>query len=191
MWLLIDNYDSFAHILLDYLKQVQPDIAIIQNDSHSLEEIIAMQPEVIVLSPGPKAPDDAGITMAVIEHFHDKIPLLGICLGHQALAQFFGAKVTKAKYPMHGKTSILQHNNHPVFQTLPKEFPVMRYHSLEVKEYEGSPLQPIAYTTDDQSLMAFAHQSLPIVGFQFHPESVLTAHGLALLQACAKYLQLF
>lgn len=191
MWLLIDNYDSFSHILLDYLKQIQSDIAIIQNDSHSLEELIAMHPEVIVLSPGPKAPNDAGITMTVIEHFHDKIPLLGICLGHQALAQYFGAKVTKAKFPMHGKTSIMSHIAHPIFANVPETFPVMRYHSLEVTEYERTPLQPLAYTTDDQSLMAFAHHSLPIIGFQFHPESVLTTHGLALLQACAKYFQQF
>lgn len=187
MWLLIDNYDSFSRILLDYLLQLQADVRCIQNDEYTLEEIIAIAPERIILSPGPKTPDDAGVVMEVIDYFHNKVPILGICLGHQALAQYFGAKVQRAAYPMHGKTSKIAHNNKHVFQHMPEQMEVMRYHSLVVTDYEHSALEPLAYAMDDNSLMAFTHTQYPILGLQFHPESVLTEMGLALLEQWRKY----
>ncbi len=182
MWLLIDNYDSFSQMLLDYLRQIHEEVICIQNDEKSLAEIIELHPQRIILSPGPKNPDHAGITMQVIAHFHNKIPLLGICLGHQALAQFFGAKVLRAAYPRHGKTSKIEHNNKGIFKYMPPQLEVMRYHSLVVKDIENTGLEPWAFALDDNSLMAFGHQLYPIVGIQFHPESVLTPQGLELLQ---------
>lgn len=187
MWLLIDNYDSFSHMLLDYLCQIHETVVCIQNDTHNLPEIIALQPERIILSPGPKDPNHAGITMEVIAHFHDKIPILGVCLGHQALAQFLGAKVQRAVYPMHGKTSIIKHSQKGIFVDMPTTIEVMRYHSLVVENVEQTGIEPWAYAMDDNSLMAFGHQKYPIVGLQFHPESALTPDGLALLKSWKAY----
>lgn len=187
MWLLIDNYDSFSHILLDYLLQINPDALCIQNDSLDMAAIIAMAPERIILSPGPKAPGQAGITMEVISYFYDKIPILGVCLGHQAIAQFFGAKVSRAPYPFHGKTSEIEHYDKGIFKGLEKNFKVMRYHSLSVTEFEHTGIEPWAIALDDHSLMAFGHEKYPVTGIQFHPESVLTEHGLALLKAWDAY----
>lgn len=181
MWLLIDNYDSFSQMLLDYLRQLHDTVICIQNDEKSIDEIIALQPQRIILSPGPKDPDHAGITMEVIAHFHDKIPLLGVCLGHQALAQFLGSTIERAAYPIHGKTSIIRHEQKGIFKNMPAEMEVMRYHSLVVEIESGSSIEPWAFATDDNSLMAFGHKTFPIVGIQFHPESVLTPLGLALL----------
>jgi len=187
MWLLIDNYDSFSHILLDYLLQINPDTIVIQNDTHDVAAIIAMAPERIILSPGPKTPDQAGITMDVINYFYDKIPILGVCLGHQAIAQFLGAKVARAPYPFHGKTSQIAHNDKGIFKGLDNNFKVMRYHSLSVTEFEHTGIEPWAIASDDGSLMAFGHEKYPVTGIQFHPESVLTEHGLTLLKAWDTY----
>lgn len=181
MWLLIDNYDSFTYILRDYLLQLQPQVRVIKNDAHELDEIIAMNPERIILSPGPKSPDKAGITMQVIHHFHDKIPILGVCLGHQALAQYFGARVLKAGYPMHGKTSLVNHNQEAIFKGLPTPLQVMRYHSLIIKDTEAAGLEVLG-TTADGTIMAFRHRQYACTGVQFHPESILTVEGLALLR---------
>lgn len=189
MWLLIDNYDSFSQILLDHLLQIGPPVHCIQNDERSLEEIIALRPERIILSPGPKTPDEAGITMEVIRYFHDKIPLLGVCLGHQALARFFGAKVLRAAYPMHGKTSIIRHSDQGIFKSMPDRIEVMRYHSLVVEDFEDTGIVPWAFARDDNSLMAFGHERFPSVGLQFHPESVLTPQGLALLKSWDRYFE--
>lgn len=182
MWLLIDNYDSFSQILLDHLLQINADVTCIQNDEKSLDEIIGLRPERIILSPGPKTPDEAGITMDVIKYFHDKIPLLGVCLGHQALAQFFGATVSRAAYPMHGKTSVIEHYNKGIFAAMPAGMEVMRYHSLVVQNTDKTGIVPWAVATDDGSLMAFGHEHFLAVGLQFHPESILTPLGLALLK---------
>ncbi len=187
MWLLIDNYDSFSHILLDYLLQINPDIICIQNDSLDVAAIIAMAPERIILSPGPKAPEQAGITMEVIRCFYDKIPILGVCLGHQAIARFLGAKVDRAPYPVHGKTSTIEHYNKGIFKGLDHQFKVMRYHSLSVTEFEHTGIEPWAIALEDHSLMAFGHEKYPLTGIQFHPESVLTEYGLALLKAWDAY----
>lgn len=187
MWLLIDNYDSFSHILLDYLLQINPDTICIQNDTLDMEAIIKLAPKRIILSPGPKAPGQAGITMEVISYFYDKIPILGVCLGHQAIAQFFGASVGRAPYPLHGKTSEIEHYGKGIFKGLEHKFKVMRYHSLSVTRLEQTGIEPWAIALDDQSLMAFGHEKYPVTGIQFHPESVLTEHGLALLKAWDAY----
>lgn len=187
MWLLIDNYDSFSHILLDYLRQINPGTICIQNDTCDVAAIIKMAPQRIILSPGPKAPEQAGITMDVIRHFYDKIPILGVCLGHQAIAQFLGASVVRAPYPFHGKTSEIEHFDRGIFKGLGNKFKVMRYHSLRVTHFAHTGIEPWAIASDDHSLMAFGHKTYPVTGIQFHPESVLTEHGLSLLKAWNAY----
>lgn len=181
MWALLDNYDSFTHILYHYLLQLHGDVRIWRNDEISAEALKKLNPERIILSPGPGRPSGAGITMEVIAAFHSHIPVLGICLGHQAIGEFFGARLQRSALPRHGRTSSLQHQGHPLFSGLPAEFPVMRYHSLELRDWEAAGLEPLAFS-DDGVLMAFRHLVFPVTGMQFHPESVLTAHGLQLLR---------
>jgi anthranilate synthase/aminodeoxychorismate synthase-like glutamine amidotransferase len=185
MWALIDNYDSFTYILLDYLLQTGNECVVYRNDEVSLQQLIASDPSRLILSPGPETPLQAGITMAAIDHFHTRIPILGICLGHQALGMYFGAKLTHAPYPMHGKTSDVTHNNHPLFKGIPSPFTVMRYHSLVVSEFENIPLQVIA-TAEDKTAMALVHEQYSCTGMQFHPESVGTEYGLQLLKNWAE-----
>ena len=181
MWVLIDNYDSFTYILCDYLKQLHQEVQVVKNDAMDFEAFKRLPMERLIISPGPKSPIDAGFTLQAIEYFHDKLPILGICLGHQALAQAFGARVEKAAYPMHGKTSSIRHTGHGLFQDIPKHIEVMRYHSLVVTHYEDVGILPLAYT-EDKELMAFKHFQHHCVGIQFHPESVLTQYGLELLR---------
>jgi len=169
------------------LQQINANTVCIQNDALSLTEIINMAPKRIILSPGPKTPEQAGITMEVIRHFHDKVPILGVCLGHQAIARFLGAKVLRSPYPVHGKTSIIKHTGSGIFKGMEQNFKVMRYHSLRVEDYEETGMVPWAMASDDQSLMAFGHQHYPLTGIQFHPESILTENGLALLKAWNTY----
>lgn len=190
MWLLIDNYDSFSQILLDYVRQVEEDVMCIQNDEKTLAEIIELAPERIILSPGPKTPKEAGITLEVIRHFHNKIPILGVCLGHQALGQFFAAKVVKGVYPIHGKTSKIQHKNQGIFAEFEEGMQVMRYHSLIIENTENTDLEVWA-RAEDGTIMAIGHPHFPIVGLQFHPESVLSPQGLALLKAWGVYFKDF
>lgn len=182
MLLLLDNYDSFTYNLYDYLLQLHEHVVVFRNNEITIEEIKALKPEGIVISPGPKTPEDAGITLKVIEQFHNSIPILGICLGHQALGLFFGAKLLQADYPMHGKTSLIQHNNDALFQNVSPQFEAMRYHSLYLAELEHTPLQIIAATANDNIPMAIKHKSLPLYGLQFHPESILTLDGLTMLK---------
>ncbi len=181
MWVLIDNYDSFTYILLHYLLQTGNDCKVYRNDEITLEHLIALNPSRIIISPGPETPMQAGITMQVIEHFHRHTPILGVCLGHQALGMFFGAKLIHAPYPMHGKTSAITHNNHELFKGIPSPYTVMRYHSLSVTGFEGTGLIATAHTTDG-AIMALAHKEYPCTGVQFHPESIGTEHGLQLLK---------
>lgn len=182
MWLLIDNYDSFSHILADYLKQLHKDVCMIRNDEMSLDEIIALKPDRIILSPGPKDPEHAGVTMAVIDYFHHHVPILGVCLGHQALAQYFGCVVTRAPYPVHGKVCPVIHTGRHIFSGLPSPMQVMRYHSLQVVQMQDHPELEILARTEDNIIMAFRHRKYACTGVQFHPESVLTEQGLELLR---------
>jgi len=181
MWVLIDNYDSFTWILQHYLLQTGHECAVYRNDEISLEQLIALAPERIIISPGPETPAQAGITMAVIHHFHRTTPILGVCLGHQALGMYFGAQLVHLSYPMHGKTSEVTHTGHPLFANIPSPFTAMRYHSLVVERFEGTGLDAIA-RTGDGTIMALAHRQYPCMGVQFHPESVGTGHGLQLLR---------
>jgi anthranilate synthase/aminodeoxychorismate synthase-like glutamine amidotransferase len=179
MILLYDNYDSFTYNLYDYLQQNGADCMVIRNDERSVEDIEQLNISGIVLSPGPCRPADSGNMMQVIEKFHHKVPLLGICLGHQAIGEFFGAKLVKADQPMHGKTSLISHTGHAMFADIPEQFEVMRYHSLVLKNIPV-PLQ-ITAQSSDQEVMALAHRELPVWGMQFHPESILTEFGLILI----------
>lgn len=178
--LLIDNYDSFTYNLYDYFLQLGAKCQVIRNDELSLVEIQALSFDALVLSPGPKTPLEAGLMQELIAVYYTQKPILGICLGHQGLGAFFGGELRRAGLPMHGKTSSLHHQNHPLFRGLPSAFNVMRYHSLILERLENTPLKVIA-TTESGEIMALAHQSLPLIGVQFHPESILTEHGLALL----------
>lgn len=178
--LLLDNYDSFTYNLYDYLRQAGAQCVVVRNDS---PELLAFSPEDfdgVVLSPGPKRPEDAGLMPDLIRAWHERLPMLGICLGHQALGCFFGSKVVLADVPMHGKTSTVRHKGHPLFAGVPEQFSAMRYHSLVVQGPLEAPLHCIA-STDDGAVMALAHERLPLLGVQFHPESVLTEHGHRLI----------
>jgi len=179
--LLLDNYDSFTYNLRDYVLQCGKECRVIRNNEMSLEEIEKLNFSSVIISPGPKTPNEAGITMKFIERFYKVKPVLGICLGHQAIGEFFGAKLVKAIKPMHGKTSVITHKKNYLFKNLPDEFEVMRYHSLVLNDVEKTALQ-ITATTKENEVMAFAHPVLKIAGVQFHPESILTPHGLQMMK---------
>ena len=181
MVLLLDNYDSFTYNLRDYILQLGKECKVVRNDEMTIEELDGLNFSSAIISPGPKTPHQAGITMQFIERFYASAPILGICLGHQAIGEFFGAKLVKAHKPMHGKTSVVNHTGHFLFAGLPPQIEVMRYHSLVLDELTQTPLQAIAHTSE-MEIMALAHPALKIAGVQFHPESILTPHGLALLQ---------
>ncbi len=180
---LLDNYDSFTYNLHDYLCRLGAHCTVFRNDEPGLlDRLVAFYPDGLVLSPGPGRPVDAGALMSVIAFFSEKIPLLGVCLGHQAIGEHYGAKLVHARRPMHGKTSVVECRPDPLFEGLPERFSVMRYHSLVLEGWESSPLLPLAFAGDETGeLMALRHCDLPIWGVQYHPESVLTEHGLGLL----------
>jgi len=180
MYLLIDNYDSFTYILHHYLLLTGHACTVVKNDALSITAIETMAPERIILSPGPETPLQAGITMQVMAHFHDKIPILGVCLGHQAIGMYFGATLVHTA-PMHGKTSLVHHYGHSLFKGIAAPFTAMRYHSLAIEGLAGTGLQAIAHSTDGV-LMGLAHEHYPCVGLQFHPESVGTECGQQLLR---------
>lgn len=187
MILLIDNYDSFTYNLYDYLARDGQEVKVVLNDEFEIEEIAKWNPKGIVLSPGPKTPKETKNLMEVIDANHKTIPILGICLGHQAIGQYFGGTLTKAPIPVHGKTSQINHNKAGLFENLPNPMEVMRYHSLMVN-YEDDQLTVTA-STDNGISMAFQHKHLPISSLQFHPESILTTHGLRLIQNWIKSLK--
>jgi len=184
MILVIDNYDSFTYNLVDYFGKVSDkDIQVYRNDKITCEKIKELSPSHIVISPGPKTPKEAGISKDVIDYFKGKIPILGVCLGHQAIGELFGATVIRAKYLMHGKTSLISYTEHPLFKDIENPFQATRYHSLVLAQ-ETIPdcLSVIAHSTDDNEIMAIAHKTFPIYGVQFHPESICTPAGLILLR---------
>ncbi|OGA44413.1 MAG: anthranilate/aminodeoxychorismate synthase component II [Betaproteobacteria bacterium RIFCSPLOWO2_12_FULL_63_13] len=182
MLLLIDNYDSFTYNLAQYLGELGAEVRVVRNDAIDIAGITALAPERIVISPGPGTPDTAGVSLAVIREFSGRIPLLGVCLGHQAIGQAFGGAVARATTLMHGKTSPLNHNGRGVFRGLPASFEAGRYHSLAIS-CDGFPAcLEISARTADGEIMGVRHRTLPVEGVQFHPESVLTAHGHALLK---------
>jgi len=181
MWVLIDNYDSFTHILHHYLLQTGNECVVYRNDEISLNELIDINPSRIIISPGPETPLQAGICMDVIDHFHSKLPILGVCLGHQALGMYFGAKLIKTSYPMHGKISHISHDKSSLFHNIPNPFDVMRYHSLAVESFENTGLRATAHTNDG-IIMALEHEQYPCIGMQYHPESIGTEHGIQLLK---------
>lgn len=182
MWILLDNYDSFTYILHHYLLQTGNECIVYRNDELTVNELAALNPSRLIISPGPETPVQAGITLEAIKHFHNRIPILGVCLGHQALGMHFGAQLIHAPYPMHGKTSEVSHNSHLLFSNIPSPCTVMRYHSLAIDNLENTGLQSIATSNDDQLIMAVTHEKYPCTGIQFHPESIGTTHGLQMLK---------
>ena len=187
MLLMIDNYDSFTYNIVQYLGELGADVQVYRNDKVTIEAIEAMNPTQIVISPGPCTPDKAGISTAVIDHFAGKLPMLGICLGHQSIGQVFGGNIVRAARVMHGKLSSIYHDGQGVFSKLSNPFTATRYHSLVI-EAASLPqcLQVTAWTEDEagerEEIMAVRHISLAIQGVQFHPESILSEHGHQLLQ---------
>lgn len=187
--LIVDNYDSFTYNLFDYFCQLGTDCQVIRNDELSFEEFCNLEFDGLVFSPGPKRPADAGHLLSLIDFFHTKKPILGICLGHQGIGEYFGATLSKTRIPMHGKTSDIKHIEHPLFDAIPQWYTVMRYHSLGLENLADTPLEVLAETKEGE-IMALAHRELPIFGVQFHPESILTEHGIALLENWVKIVAL-
>ena len=181
MILMIDNYDSFTYNLVQYLGELGAQIEVRRNDQTTLEEIERMSPERIVISPGPKTPNEAGLCLELIKKFAGRLPILGVCLGHQAIGQAFGGKVVRAPQIMHGKTSDVHHDGKTIFAGLPNPLPATRYHSLIVERASLPTCLAISATSPDGLIMALRHKELRVEGVQFHPESVLTAVGKQLL----------
>ena len=179
--LLIDNYDSFTYNLVQYFGELGASPQVIENDKHSLEEIDLLQPDLLCISPGPGNPQEAGISCSAIRHFAGKIPILGVCLGHQCIAEVFGGAVVQAPRQLHGKTSSIHHNNNSIFKNLPNPFSATRYHSLIVDRENFPDSLEITASTAEGEIMGLRHRELPIWGVQFHPESILTTHGKELL----------
>ncbi len=183
MLLVIDNYDSFTYNLVQYLGELGSEICVVRNDEVTVDEIENdIKPERILISPGPGTPDSAGISLAVIERFADNVPLLGVCLGHQAIGQYFGGKVVRAPEPIHGKPVIVEHDGKTIFQNVPDNFHAGRYHSLIVERESLPVCLEITATSSDGLIMGLRHKTSKIEGVQFHPESILTEHGRKLLQ---------
>ena len=182
MLLMIDNYDSFTYNLVQYFAELGADVAVHRNDEITLEQIASMQPQYIVVSPGPCTPTEAGISVPLIQNFAGKIPILGVCLGHQSIGQAFGGHIVHAQQLMHGKTSPILHNGSSVFHHLPSPFTATRYHSLVIERATLPACLEITAWTEDGEIMGVRHKTLAVEGVQFHPESILTEHGHALLQ---------
>jgi anthranilate synthase/aminodeoxychorismate synthase-like glutamine amidotransferase len=182
MILVLDNYDSFTYNLVQYLGELGATMRVARNDKITIEEIERLEPEGIVISPGPGNPDGAGISLALIRRFHETTPILGVCLGHQAIGQAFGGTVSRARKQMHGKTSRIHHDGRGVFAALPQDFEATRYHSLVVLD-QGFPADlEISARAEDGEIMGLRHRRFPVEGVQFHPESILTGQGKALLR---------
>ena len=185
--LMIDNYDSFTYNLVQYLQELGAEVLVHRNDQISIDQIEALNPDRLMISPGPCTPNEAGISIAAIQHFAGKLPILGVCLGHQSIGQAFGGKVVRARQVMHGKTSPICHSGVGIFRNLPSPYTATRYHSLVV-EKDSLPdcLEMTAWTCNEDGsvdeVMGMRHKTLPIEGVQYHPESILSEHGHALLE---------
>ena len=182
MLLMIDNYDSFTYNLVQYLGELGQDIRVFRNDKITVAEIEDLDPEYIVISPGPCTPKEAGVSVEAIRHFAGKKPMLGVCLGHQSMGAAFGGEIVRADRLMHGKTSQIHHKGTGVFKGLPNPFEATRYHSLIVRREDLPDCFEITAWTDDEEIMGFRHKEFNIEGVQFHPESILTREGMALLK---------
>ena len=187
MLLMIDNYDSFTYNLVQYFGELGEDVRVFRNDEITLEGIAGLQPDHLVLSPGPCSPAEAGICVDAIRHFTGKLPILGVCLGHQAIGAALGGKVVRAQVQMHGKTSAIRHDGEGVYRGLPDPFTVIRYHSLAIERASLPAELLITSTSEDGEIMGVRHRGLvgsdtPLEGVQFHPESILTEHGHAMLK---------
>jgi anthranilate synthase component 2 len=180
--LMIDNYDSFTYNIVQYFGELGADVEVVRNDEITLEEVAARNPDRLVISPGPCSPKEAGISVAAIQHFAGKLPILGVCLGHQAIGAAFGGTIIRAQQLMHGKTSVITTTQQGVFAGLPEQFTVNRYHSLSIERSTCPPELEITAWTDDGEIMGVRHKTLAIEGVQFHPESILTEHGHAMLK---------
>jgi anthranilate synthase component II len=181
MLLMIDNYDSFTYNLVQYFGQLGATVEVFRNDAITITEIEKLKPDHIVLSPGPCTPDQAGVTLAIIKHFAGKIPILGVCLGHQAIGQAFGGEVVRAPFVMHGKVSMVNHTQMGVFANLPNPLTATRYHSLVVKKENLPDCLVVTGWSDDGLIMGLRHKTMAVEGVQFHPESILTEKGHDLL----------
>ena len=182
MLLMIDNYDSFTYNLVQYFAELGEEVKTFRNDEITLEDVAKLNPARIVVSPGPCTPNEAGISVPLIQQFAGKIPLLGVCLGHQSIGQAFGGKIVRAQQVMHGKTSLVHHNNTSVFRGIPNPYTVIRYHSLAIERASLPDCLEVTAWTDDGEIMGVRHKTLAVEGVQFHPESILTEHGYDLLK---------
>jgi anthranilate synthase/aminodeoxychorismate synthase-like glutamine amidotransferase len=179
---MIDNYDSFTYNLVQYLGELGAQVRVFRNDEVTLDELEALAPSHVVLSPGPGTPDDAGITLALIERLAGRVPILGVCLGHQAIGQAFGGRVVRAQRVMHGKTSRIRHDGKGIFESIADDFVATRYHSLVVERDSLPDCLSVTAQSEDREIMGLRHRGLPVEGVQFHPEALLTEHGHKMLQ---------
>ena len=180
--LMVDNYDSFTFNIVQYFGELGAEVEVFRNDEITLEGIAARQPDRLVISPGPCSPAEAGISVTAVQHFAGKLPILGVCLGHQSIGAAFGGKIVRAQELMHGKTSVITTTQEGVFAGLPEKFTVNRYHSLAIERATCPPCLKVTAWTDDGEIMGVRHTELGIEGVQFHPESILTEHGYAMLK---------
>lgn len=182
MLLMIDNYDSFTYNLVQYFGELGEEVRTFRNDEITLDDISALQPDRICISPGPCSPREAGVSVPVLQRFAGQVPILGVCLGHQSIGEAFGGKVIRAKQVMHGKTSVIAHTGVGVFQDLPSPYTIIRYHSLAIERASLPDCLEVTAWTDDGEIMGVRHKQFDIQGVQFHPESILSEHGHALLK---------
>ena len=182
MILMIDNYDSFTYNLVQYLGELGADLLVYRNDKITIAEIATLAPDKIVISPGPCTPMEAGISIRTIKEFAGKVPILGVCLGHQSIGVAFGGNVIRGEYPVHGKTSMIKHDGRTIFKDVDNPFEATRYHSLIVERGTLPAILEVSAQTDDGTIMAMRHKKLPIEGVQFHPESILTGEGKKILK---------
>jgi anthranilate synthase component 2 len=180
--LMIDNYDSFTYNIVQYFGELGAEVYVVRNDEVTLADIEARAPDRLVISPGPCSPAEAGISVSAIQHFAGKLPILGVCLGHQAIGAAFGGKIIRSQQLMHGKTSVITTTQEGVFANLPEKFVVNRYHSLAIERASCPDVLAVTAWTDDGEIMGVRHKTLAIQGVQFHPESILTEHGTAMLK---------